>query len=131
MLDRCDVCSTEYVKRRSTTKGLYWYSECGLQNVHLAGVEVFHCPKCEVESAAIPRIDELHALIAKGILSTPTPLVGMEFRFLRKEAGIRLPELSQRMKVEQDVIRGFELSDKPSLRTAIICSFKGSKWTLI
>jgi hypothetical protein len=40
------------------------YTECGLSNVVLKGIQVFHCAKCGEEEIVIPNIEELHRLIA-------------------------------------------------------------------
>jgi transcriptional regulator with XRE-family HTH domain len=59
----------------------------GLKDVFLAGITLENCPKCRVELPIIPRIAELHAVIARAIVDKSTLLTGAELRYLRKWAG--------------------------------------------
>jgi hypothetical protein len=54
-------------QRRQTNKGKYHYTESGLQNLWLKGVEVFECD-CGEKFAFIPCVQELHKLIAEDLL---------------------------------------------------------------
>jgi transcriptional regulator with XRE-family HTH domain len=65
----------------------YQYLMSGLENVYLVGVEVFRCPKCGRETAAVPRVPELHRLIAWNLFMKAGTLSGSEIRFFRKHAG--------------------------------------------
>jgi DNA-binding transcriptional regulator YiaG len=64
----------------------YEYRQCGLNNVVLTGVLVFHCPCGEV-SVEIPALSVLHRFIAFELLRKPSLLVGEEIRYLRKFVG--------------------------------------------
>jgi transcriptional regulator with XRE-family HTH domain len=71
--------------REATKNSPYLYELGGDWN--LSGIRVYRCPKCGVESPMIPRIMQLHALMAETIADKPTDLTGDEIRFLRKHAG--------------------------------------------
>jgi DNA-binding transcriptional regulator YiaG len=131
MIDKCLECLTPYVIWHSTIERPYDYTECGLSNVHLIGVDVYRCEECQLESASIPHINSLHGLIAKGLLSTFEPLTGAEFRYLRKESALGLPELSRRMGVDREVIKTFEVSETESKRGNVMCEFVNNEWALV
>jgi YgiT-type zinc finger domain-containing protein len=83
----CDICKGEMIERVATEKTPYKYEMSGLDNVHLIGLRVLVCSKCEVEAPIIPRMAELHKVIANIIVKQPYRLRGKEIRFLRKNAG--------------------------------------------
>lgn len=64
MFETCDICQTGLETRTATAESPYHYTESGLDFAYLVGVEVFRCPKCQVEVAAIPNIDGLHRVVA-------------------------------------------------------------------
>jgi len=59
-----------------------------LRNVFLVGITVLTCPQCKGESPVIPKIAQLHEVIARSLLTKPALLSGEEIRFLRKHAGV-------------------------------------------
>jgi DNA-binding transcriptional regulator YiaG len=75
-------------ERVATAARPYAYTLSGLDNVRLVGVQVRRCGKCGIELPIIPRIAELHRLIAKALVELQRPLRGQEIRFLRKYAGM-------------------------------------------
>jgi transcriptional regulator with XRE-family HTH domain len=83
----CHDCGSQVSQRVATLQEPYHYDLSGLKDVYLAGITIENCPKCEMESPIIPRIAELHALIAKSLVEKVTLLIGEELRFLRKWAG--------------------------------------------
>jgi putative zinc finger/helix-turn-helix YgiT family protein len=66
----------------------YHYTESGLDNVYLYGVAEYKCPKCGNEMVQIPRIAQLHIILAIVISQKPERLTGEEIRFMRKEVGM-------------------------------------------
>ncbi len=91
---KCERCMVPMIKRKATDATPYAYRESGLKNVFLCGIVVRTCPRCEVESAVIPRIGELHRVIAEALVRKPTHLTGAELRFLRKNAGFPATKFS-------------------------------------
>lgn len=91
---KCYTCDVEMVERKTTDDAPYHYVLSGLENVYLAGIVVRWCPKCKGESPVIPRIAELHRLIADTLIRQPTLLSGPEVRFLRKHVGFPAKEFA-------------------------------------
>jgi transcriptional regulator with XRE-family HTH domain len=85
---KCSYCKVEMGKRRATDARPYVYKLSGLENEHLVGIEVFTCPRCGIETPVIPRVAQLHNVIADGIVRQSTMLGGDQIRFLRKHAGL-------------------------------------------
>jgi DNA-binding transcriptional regulator YiaG len=121
MIEKCELCRAILQTRHSTAEKPHHYWECGLGNVYLINVEVFYCPQCEGDSAAIPAIIDLHGMIAAALLRSHEPLTGGEFCYLRKNMTMRLSEMADRMKVSPEVIKNFERSETQSLRPPITC----------
>src|SRR5207248_8367211 len=65
----------------------YAYVESGLPNVVLLGLEFRTCPKCGEEERVIPRLAQLHRLIAERVAGKEARLPGAEIGFLRKHLG--------------------------------------------
>lgn len=86
-LPNCHECGSPVIRRIATLPKPYHYDLSGLKDVYLAGITIEHCPKCNTEAPIIPRIAELHAVIAKSLVDKPGLLTGEEIRFLRKWAG--------------------------------------------
>jgi transcriptional regulator with XRE-family HTH domain len=84
---KCSYCGIEMEARRATPAHPYRYKLSGLKDLMLTGIDVLTCPKCQHESAIIPRVAELHTVIAAGLIHQPRPLRGDEIRFLRKHVG--------------------------------------------
>lgn len=70
------------------------YTECGLNNVVIHGIE----PELDDDGDAvitIPAINELHLVIAQGIVQHEAGISGSELRFLRTEMGLTQSELAR------------------------------------
>ncbi|MEN8841928.1 MAG: helix-turn-helix domain-containing protein [Octadecabacter sp.] len=73
---------------------IYHYIECGLDNVFVEGLEPLVDDNGE-EVIRIPRIAQLHAEIAVGIILQDGSMSGSELRFLRSEMGMTQSELAR------------------------------------
>lgn len=82
----CDKCGAEMVERMATRAAPYRYDLGGCWL--LSGIRVYRCSQCRAEAPVIPRITELHRLMAKTIAAKPATLTGEEVQFLRKHAGL-------------------------------------------
>ncbi|MGB8873932.1 MAG: type II TA system antitoxin MqsA family protein [Desulfobaccales bacterium] len=100
------VCPTCH-KVRKTHKGKYHYTESGLQNVWLQGVEVFKCD-CGEKFAFIPYVQELHKLIGMILLAKEDQLSGREIRFLRKHMGLRAKYFAKELGVGNVTVSRWE-----------------------
>ena len=100
---KCYACA----EKMKPKKGSYHYTESGLDNVYLDNVTIESC-KCGEESVVIPKIDELHAVIANLLLHKKTPLLGKEVRYLRKEMGLSGVDLGKLLGVSNVSISRWE-----------------------
>lgn len=76
----CSHCGQSLISER----GNYRYSESGLHNVVLQGVEIAVCTACGNREVSIPHLSKVHRAIALGIVNSPRRLTGPQFRYLRK-----------------------------------------------
>ena len=72
----------------------YHYTECGLDNVVIAGANFLTADDGE-EVIVIPAAGKLHKAIAEGILKRDSAMSGKELRFLRTEMGMTQAQLAQ------------------------------------
>jgi transcriptional regulator with XRE-family HTH domain len=84
----CDYCQVEMSERQASMAQPYPYAISGLKDVFLVGIVVRECAKCGAVAPVIPRIAELHDVIARTLVKEPRPLRGDEIRFLRKAAAL-------------------------------------------
>lgn len=86
---------------------LYRYTESGLDNVFIEGMEpciddhgekVFH----------IPNPNDLHKVIATGIVAHPKGMSGKELRFLRTEMGLTQAELAKLVHFDTQTVARWE-----------------------
>jgi transcriptional regulator with XRE-family HTH domain len=104
----CEVCNTKIVERMATLDSPYHYAMCGLKDVFLAGITIRRCIKCATESPVIPRISELHKVIAESIVEQPDPLKGDQLRYLRKYAGFSSKRFAALLEVSAAHLSRFE-----------------------
>lgn len=81
------TCRTCRKAEMTTARENYRYDMSGLPNVTLANVEISRCPKCGDYSVAIPRMEELHRVMASAVIRKPAALTPAEIKFLRKFIG--------------------------------------------
>lgn len=86
----------------------YHFTECGLPGVWLSGIRYFECPSCGAQSAEIPAVSQLLALIARALVEKESKLTGAEIRFLRKRLGKKAVEAGLQL---------WESRRRPSLNT--------------
>jgi DNA-binding transcriptional regulator YiaG len=100
-------------KELKSKVGLYHYTESGLENVYLDGVEVFECANksCRAykgKTAAIEKIDLLHRLIVEQLIAQEAPLSGKAAKFLRKFFGIKAKEWADYLMVGAQTVSRWE-----------------------
>lgn len=96
-----------------TRKEDYRYDECGLKHVTLIGVEVTRCPRCGNYEVSIPRIEDLHRLLAKVLIAKSTRFTGEEVRFLRKSLGWSGTDFARHMGVAEETVSRWENDAAP------------------
>lgn len=106
---RCPECRGEMTSKREAHR----YAESGLPNVTLVDVEVRHCPRCGERAVAIPRVEELHRLLALELARKSERLLPNEVRFLRKQLGLSSAEFAERMRVDPATVSRWERAEGP------------------
>lgn len=109
---KCPSCE----KETSKTKRDYHYTESGLDNVVLKGLNIYTC-SCGEEMPEIPNIEGLHKTIAMALIHKKTLLAGQGIRFLRKAMEIKAVELAQLMGVDKVTVSRWE-NDKAEISNA-------------
>jgi putative transcriptional regulator len=84
------------------------YRQSGLPNVRLQSIEVRRCPNCGERYEVIPRIEELHALLARTVATKAPKLTPQEVAFLRKWLGWDRVEFAKRMDVQPETVSRWE-----------------------
>lgn len=85
----------------------YHYTECGLNNVFIEGIEPMIDDDGD-EVIQIPFINALHTSIALGIISHENSMSGAELRYLRSEMGLTQSELATLIHVDRQTIGRWE-----------------------
>lgn len=90
----------------------YRYTECGLDNVIIEGMEVVIDDAGE-ETYTIPYINELHRIIAHAIIVHEHGISGKELRFLRTEMGITQEEMATLLHAGRVSVSRWERGESP------------------
>lgn len=106
---KCLECGTPMKMRKENHR----YEECGLKHVTLVGVEVSRCVACGNYEVAIPRVEELHRLLAKVLIEKRTRFTGDEVRFLRKNLGWSGTDFARHMGVAEETVSRWENDAAP------------------
>lgn len=107
---KCPECRTLMQEEK---RDAYKYKDCGLSNVTLMGVVVHRCPNCGEDAVAIPRLAELHEVIASATAQKDSRLVGEEIRFLRKYLGWSGAQFASVMGVSRETVSRWETDATP------------------
>jgi len=97
--------------------GPHRYLECGLDYVFLLDVESRHCPACATREVALPRVQELHRVIARAVAKKEGRLTGQEVRFLRKHLGYSGTKFADMLGLTPETISRWE-NDHGQINTA-------------
>jgi len=107
---KCPICRSEMVTR----KGNYLYTESGLNHITLHNVEIRNCKKCGEQTVSIPKIEELHRVIAFAVIKKKERLSAEEIRFLRKYLGWSGKDFAEHMGVAPETVSRWE-NDRESM----------------
>lgn len=80
----------------------------GLPHVELHGVEVIKCAACGQEGIAIPRLGQLHRVLADAFVKQQRMLAPVEVRYLRKHIGLSAADFAQMMGVARETVSRWE-----------------------
>lgn len=89
-------------------RGAYRFTECGLRNVELQGVELVRCRKCGNEDVIIPRMNDLMRVLALAVVSRPSRLHGEDVRFLRKYLHMTQAEFAELIHIHKTNLSKWE-----------------------
>lgn len=106
----CDECGGQV---ETDAQAVRRYDMGGLPHVELHGVEVTKCNGCGKEGVAIPRLGQLHRVLADGFITQRRMLAPVEIRFLRKHIGLSAADFAQRMGVARETVSRWETGAKP------------------
>ena len=106
----CPECGKSLTFKKKQT---YVYRECGLEDVTISGIRTLTCSSCNVVYPEIPNVIGLHELISSELVKKPSPLTGPEFRFLRKEIGLKAKELAGHLGTTDVTISRWETGTNP------------------
>jgi putative zinc finger/helix-turn-helix YgiT family protein len=107
---KCEECGRPVTTERNAVRR---YNSGGLPHVELHGVEVTTCPECGKEGIAIPRIAQLHRVLAEAFVTQRRMLAPVEIRFLRKHIGLSGADFAQRMGVARETVSRWEKGATP------------------
>ena len=107
---KCEDCGGPLTAERGAVRR---YDIGGLPHVELHGVDVVTCPACGMEDVIIPRIGQLHRVLAEGFLRQERMFAPVEIRFLRKHIGLSTGDFAQRMGVTRETVSRWETGAKP------------------
>lgn len=105
---KCENCGA----RMKSGKENYHYTECGLDSVTLMNVEVRRCPDCGEYEVDIPRMEQLHRLIAQEVAAKGPRLTPQEIRFLRKYLGFSGVDFAATLDVTPEAVSRWENGKK-------------------
>ena len=86
----------------------YPYVESGLPNIILRDLEIRRCKQCANEDIVIPRLEQLHRLIARELLAKKNRLAPPEVRFLRKHLGWSQEDFARTFGVRPETVSRWE-----------------------
>jgi putative zinc finger/helix-turn-helix YgiT family protein len=111
---KCLLCSGKMTTKREN----YRYAACGLPNVTLVGVDVRRCATCGEHEIVIPRIEELHRVLAAAIVRRTSRLTSHEIRFLRKYLGYSGVDFARIVGVSAETVSRWENGKETMRRSA-------------
>lgn len=107
----CPDCkASEMVESRENIR----YEECGLPYVTLRNIMIERCPECGNELVTIPKVAELHRVLALNLIRKPGRLDPLEITFLRKSLGWSKADFARKIHVQQSQVSRWE---SPTTRT--------------
>lgn len=104
-MPKCTSCGeTVTFERRN-----YRYTESGLSNVVLQGVEIAQCHACGNENVILLRLDKIHWAIARALTTeNPARMTGQQLRFLRKHIEFSGEKLARHLGTDKTKISKWE-----------------------
>lgn len=104
-MTKCPDCRGPAKTRREKR---YRYTECGLSNVTVDGVEISVCQRCGETYTGIPAVEGLHRAIAGAVIRKKGRLAPEEIKFLRKSIGWSGVDFAKRMGTTAETVSRWE-----------------------
>ena len=114
----CDICDVAMKSRIATREDPYAFTMVGLPNVQLVGLRAHRCPRCLGDIAEIPRMQELHRVIAAMVVRKSGLLTGAEIRYLRIHAELPAKDFARLLRVSPSTLSRVE-SDKQAFSESL------------
>lgn len=109
-METCTTCGAPVTFERQN----YRYTESGLPNVVLQGLEVAQCNACGNEDVVLPFPEKIHWAIARALVAeNPARMTGEQLRFLRKHVGFSGDELARHLGTDKTKISKWERGEDP------------------
>lgn len=102
---KCVQCGGSSV---TSARENYAYTRCGLPSITLLNVEVRRCKDCGDVMVAVPRVLELHALIARAVILKRSRLTPAEIRYLRTHLGWSGTDFAKHVGVKPETVSRWE-----------------------
>lgn len=106
-------CEDRAIKKQATPDAPYHYVGSGIRNVYLVGITYYVCPACQKHAAEIPAVNQLHSALARALVRKPSPLSGLEVRFLRKRLGKKAIDFASIVSLTPEYLSHIENSSDP------------------
>jgi putative zinc finger/helix-turn-helix YgiT family protein len=84
------------------------YEECGLPYVTLRNIMIERCPECGNELVTIPKVAELHRVLALTLIRKPGRLDPLEITILRKSLGWSKADFARKIHVHPSQVSRWE-----------------------
>src|SRR6185312_4534457 len=94
VVKRCHACKSESLVVSTDAR---LYPESGLPNVTVEGIRRVRCSACGESWEDIPRLAELHQVIADAVIHKRSRLSGAEVKYLRKYIGWSSSDFAKRI----------------------------------
>lgn len=108
-MTKCLACGA----KTTTRKESHHYTESGLPNVLLLGIEIARCASCGEYFVTIPAMDGLHRAIAHALVEKPGRLTHDEVRFLRKHMGLSAVDFARLIDASPATVSRWERGTQP------------------
>jgi DNA-binding transcriptional regulator YiaG len=110
--ERNESCSNCGAKAR-VVRGSYKFTESGLSNVKLLGIELIKCSRCKNIDPIIPHMNGLMQCLAFAVAGKPCRLKGEEVRFLRKYLRMTGEQFASLLDVDKTTLSKWENDADP------------------
>ncbi len=109
---KCISCGSENMQSHT---GAYRYDIGIEEKIVLLGIPINRCPDCGEEEIGIPRLAELHQIVAETIASKSARLTPKEVRFLRKHLDMTNVRLAEIMGVAPETASRWQSEKGPQM----------------